>query len=101
MAYRKVGRLPEIPPGGVIEMMVGGRPLAVCMAGGTVYAIDGTCPHLGGPLGQGALHGAIVVCPWHGWEFDCTTGRAAYGDGVEVAKYNVRVEGGDVLVDVD
>ena len=43
--------------------------------GGKFYALDGICPHQGGPLGKGSLTGCIVTCPWHGFQFDVTTGQ--------------------------
>jgi nitrite reductase/ring-hydroxylating ferredoxin subunit len=101
MAFQKVGSLSAIPSGSVTEMIAGDRPLAVCLVDGEVHAIEGTCPHRGGPLGYGALHGTTVVCPWHAWEFDCTTGRATFSDHLELAKFPVKIEGDDVLVDVD
>ena len=54
-----------------MEALVGDGTYAVCNAGGEIHALDGICPHAGGPLGQGALHGTTLVCPWHAWEFDC------------------------------
>ena len=42
---------------------------------GTVYAIDGACSHAGGPLAQGEIKGGVVTCPWHGFQFDVTTGQ--------------------------
>ena len=49
-----------------------GRVIALFNVDGTFYALDGVCPHQGGPLGQGTLEGCIVTCPWHGWQFDVT-----------------------------
>ena len=84
-----------------MEAIVEGRPVAVCNAGGELYAVDGTCPHAGGPLGHGALHGHTLVCPFHAWEFDCRTGENDFNPAVRVAKYAVRTEGDDILVDTD
>lgn len=76
----QLGRAAELAPGTMAEVQAGGRTLAVCRAGDGVYAIDGICPHRGAPLAHGALHGHTVVCPWHGWEFDCRTGKGDLGD---------------------
>jgi nitrite reductase/ring-hydroxylating ferredoxin subunit len=43
----------------------------------------------------------MVVCPWHAWEFDCTTGACDFNPEIVVRRYPVKVEGDDVLVDVD
>jgi nitrite reductase/ring-hydroxylating ferredoxin subunit len=81
--------------------MIGGSPVALCHAGGEVYALWGTCPHHGGPLGDGAIHGESVCCPWHGWEFNCATGRNEFNPDTRVQTYPVKIEGGDILVDID
>jgi nitrite reductase (NADH) small subunit len=103
MPFVKVGSLSKLPPGSVMEALVGDGTYAVCNAGGEVYALDGICPHSGGPLGQGALHGTTLVCPWHAWEFDCRIHvkdpKANEIDDL-VAKFSVKIDGDDILVDV-
>jgi len=76
--------------------------VAVCLArvGGELSALDNWCPHRQGPLGQGWVEGNAVVCPWHSWTFDVTTGAAEYPVSERVAVYAVRVEGEGVLVDI-
>lgn len=105
MAFVKVGSLSKLPPGSVMEALVGDGTYAVCNAGGEIHALDGICPHAGGPLGQGALHGTTLVCPWHAWEFDCRTqltgpGANEMDDGLSPAKFPVKIEGDDILIDV-
>jgi nitrite reductase/ring-hydroxylating ferredoxin subunit len=100
MAYVKVGSLSATPPGTVWEAEIDGRYYAVCNVEGTIHALDGTCPHRGGPVGQGALHGANLVCPWHAWEFDCATGAYDYNPDVKLEKFPVKVEEGDIFLDV-
>ena len=97
MAFVKVGSLSKLPPGSVMEALVGDGTYAVCNAGGEIHALDGICPHAGGPLGQGALHGTTLVCPWHAWEFDC---RNQADDGLHPAKFPVKIDGDDILIDV-
>ena len=101
MAFQKVATLAEVPPGSVTEVMVDGNPVAVCNAGGRVHALGGTCPHQGGPLGQGALNGELVTCPWHAWDFHCATGENNFDPTVRVETYPVKIEGDDILVDAD
>ena len=79
---------------------VNGKAVAVFNVEGTFYAIDDTCVHRGGPLGEGEVDGKIVACPWHGWRYDVTTGVNQMNPAVTVAKYAVKVEGDDVLVSV-
>jgi len=56
-------------------------------------------PHRGGPLGEGDLKGQIVTCPWHGWQYDVTTGKLATNPAVGVENYPVEVRGDDIFVD--
>jgi nitrite reductase (NADH) small subunit len=95
------------PPGTRRIIEVGGRSIGVFNVDGRYFAIRNRCPHQGGPLCRGRtgrLHAprfadgarpeidvepdvAVVKCPWHGWEFDLSTGEAVFGEGVRVAVY--------------
>jgi len=99
MAFTKVGSLAALPAGEVLEVEVGGETYAICNVEGDLHAVEGKCPHLGGPLGHGALHGHTLVCPWHTWEYDCRTGRNIMDESVGVAAIDVKVEGDDILID--
>ena len=103
MAFVKVGSLSKLPPGSVMEALVGDGTYAICNVGGEghaeVHALDGICPHSGGPLGQGALHGTTLVCPWHAWEFDCRA-QVETEDDLHPAKFPVKIDGDDILIDV-
>ena len=73
--------------------------VALTCNGGEFGAISGICNHMGGPLGQGTLDGDYVVCPWHYWKFHRQTGVGEPGFEEDVVPaYDVRVEGGRVLV---
>jgi nitrite reductase (NADH) small subunit len=63
-----------------------------------VFAASDTCPHKGGPLSEGIVHGQSVTCPLHNWVFDLNSGQAQGEDG-RIATYPLRVEGGRVLID--
>lgn len=63
-----------------------------------VYAAADMCPHKGGPLSEGIVHGQSVTCPLHNWVFDLNTGQAK-GEDTRIATYPARVEGGRVLLD--
>ena len=76
-----------------------GRDIALFKAEGKVFAIDAHCAHQGGPLHEGALQGKNVTCPWHGWEFDFTTGVCGFNDSIKQQVFPVKEEGGDVYVD--
>ena len=92
--------LVELPPGECREVSVEGKPVALYNVGGTVYATSNTCIHRGGPLGQGMLDGQAVLCPWHAWSWDVTTGENTANPELKIPTYPVRVEEGQVLVQV-
>lgn len=96
----KAGPLRELPPGRMSEYRNGEIEIAICNVDGRLYAIDNHCPHAGGPLAQGALHGTAVVCPWHAWEFDCSTGVCDFNSDIRVGQYAVTVEDGEIFVEV-
>ena len=109
-----VGRAADVPEGGRIIVDVNGRSIGVFRVDGVFYALLNRCPHQGAELCRGHLSGSLestrpgeyrfdrsrklLVCPWHGWEFDLETGRS-YCDPLRsrVRAYPVRVERGDVL----
>jgi len=100
MPLIKAGFVADLPPGQVKEILVGQQPYAICNFAGVVYALDGVCIHEGGPLGQGQLDGAKLVCPYHLWEFDCRTGAYDFDPTQGVATYPVRIEDGEIVVEV-
>ncbi|MFN4154083.1 MAG: nitrite reductase small subunit NirD [Paracoccaceae bacterium] len=64
-----------------------------------VFALEDRCPHKGGPLSEGIVHGSSVTCPLHAWVFDLNTGQAQGADDGAVQTFAVRVEAGRVLLD--
>lgn len=84
--------------GKVLE--VAGKVLALFNVDGTFYALDNSCLHRGGPLGEGELDGTTVTCPWHGWRWDVTSGANTNNPGVKVACFPVKVEGTSVFVEL-
>lgn len=99
MGFVKAASASEIKPGEGKTVDVSGLRIALFNLNGNFYAIDNTCPHRGGPLGEGMLDGPVVICPWHGWQFDVTTGKSPFMP-VGVKTFEVKVEGNDVLVNV-
>jgi nitrite reductase/ring-hydroxylating ferredoxin subunit len=104
----------ELPPGGRARVEAFGTEVALFNVDGELYALANACPHHGGPLCFGRITGArvadapyehrweresrIVVCPWHGWEFDLETGRSLFDESVGVRIFDVHVEDGAVRV---
>ncbi len=94
----KVAKTVDIPPGTGKVIEVGGKTIAVFNCEGTFYAMDNTCKHRGGPLGEGSLTGTTVTCPWHGWEYEVTSGECSMDAAIKVQTFDVKVEGDDLLV---
>jgi len=94
----KVAAVQELGEGQARTVEVNGKSIAVFNVAGRYYAIDNLCPHRGGPLGEGDVEGQIVVCPWHGWRWDVTTGANANNPAVRVSCYPVTVEQGTIFV---
>ena len=89
-----------VPPGSAVELIAEGRVVALFNVDGTYHALDGVCPHAGGPLGNGTLEGCIITCPWHGWQFDVTTGQHCLTETIRHTSFPGIVEGDDVFVEL-
>lgn len=99
-----------LPPGSRTIVEVNGLSIGVFNVAGTFYALKNVCPHQGAPLCVGSVRGTtlpsapgepyvwgrdgeILRCPWHGWEFDLTTGRSIFNPhACRVKAYEVGVE---------
>ena len=99
LQYFLVARVDDIP-------LLGGRcvktlrgPVGVFRtADGAVFAIDNRCPHRGGPLSEGIVHGGQVTCPLHNAVVDLASGELAGPDEGRVETIPVRVEGGAIYL---
>ncbi len=103
MAFVKAATLGELPEGEVLGVEVEGK--AVCLANceGEIYAFQDNCSHRDFPLSHGELDvdECSITCEWHGAEFDVRTGAARCLPATKpIAVYQVRVESGEILVDV-
>ena len=97
--FRRVANVNSIPSGKAVVFDVDGKKIALYNAAGVFYAVDNACSHRGGPLGEGSLHSTTITCPWHGAQFDVTSGKAlgppASGD---ITSYATKVEDDGVWV---
>jgi len=82
------------------EFPCGDKTICIANVNGEFSAMDNVCLHRGGPLGQGMIEGNKVVCPWHGWEWDAKTGAAAQDPNLKVAVYPLKIDNGDVLIEI-
>ena len=93
-----VGELPA--EGHVGEFSAEKLTFCVAKLNGKISVLDNVCPHHGGPLGEGTIEDGKVVCPWHSFAFDLTTGLCAEAPCDHVQVYEVTVAADDVLVKV-
>lgn len=99
MAFLRAARKDEIPAGSIREFSIEGKAIALANVAGRIYAINNTCLHRGGPLAEGELDGSTVTCPWHGWQYDVTSGKLTMNQAVGVQCYPVEIRGEDIFVD--
>src|SRR5262245_10376200 len=100
MPWLRIAAVADCPPGSALETVAGNRVVALFNVDGNFYALDGVCPHQGGPLGKGKITGCVVTCPWHGWQFNVCTGQHQFSPTVRQPALATRVEEGEVWVDV-
>jgi nitrite reductase (NADH) small subunit/3-phenylpropionate/trans-cinnamate dioxygenase ferredoxin subunit len=100
MGFVLAAKKTDVPPGTICEVQVEGKAVALANVDGQFHAIDGVCIHRGGPLGDGVLEGAVVTCPWHGWQYDVRTGRVGQNPAAGVNCYPVEVRGEEIFVNV-
>jgi len=99
MKWIEVGSLDDIPSRGARCVNTPEGKLAVFRtAEGRVFAIEDHCPHKGGPLSQGIVHGTSVTCPLHNWVISLETGRALGADEGAVRTVPVRIEAGRLFI---
>ena len=100
MASLDLADAATIVPGQSAEVVADGRIFAVYNVDGVFHVIDGICPHAGGPLGKGTLRDNIVTCPWHGWQFNVSSGQHCLNQRICQTAYAVRIENGRVIIDM-
>jgi nitrite reductase/ring-hydroxylating ferredoxin subunit len=101
MGFQRAARFDEIPEDRGLAVRFGELEIGLYRIGDAVYAMENLCPHAGYPLAEGCVRDGIVVCPAHGWDFDVRTGYApGNSDGWPIPCFAVRVEDGEVWVDV-
>ena len=99
--FVKVASVSDLKPGENKVVNVNGTDVALYNVDGEFFAINNTCLHRGGPLGEGFLEGDVVTCPWHGWRFNVKTGENVMIPNMKVVNYKVKVEENDVMVALD
>ena len=99
MAFQRAAKQNEIPVGTVREVHLEGLTIALANVGGNFYALSNTCLHRGGPLGKGTLSGTVLTCPWHGWQYQVSTGQVTFNPEMRLDTYPVELRDDEVWVD--
>jgi nitrite reductase (NADH) small subunit len=96
-----IGPIAQIPPRGARVVRTPRRDIAVFRtAGDEVFALENRCPHRGGPLSEGIVHGRKVACPLHGWIINLEDGEAVGSDRGCARRFPVKVEKGRIYIEM-
>jgi 3-phenylpropionate/trans-cinnamate dioxygenase ferredoxin subunit len=112
--FTEAAKVDELKSGTMKKVIVEGHEILLARVGDKYYATDNQCPHMKGDLSQGKLEGTIVTCPVHGSQFYISDGQVVrwlrgglmskVGKALKMSKgltvYNVKVQGGKVLIEV-
>jgi nitrite reductase/ring-hydroxylating ferredoxin subunit len=97
--FHNAAKVGDVPLDRGLHLKVADRDIALFNLAGEFYAIGGICTHGAARLAAGYIEGELIECPQHGGTFEIKTGRAVdYPCTVNVKKYDVRVEGDEVLI---
>jgi nitrite reductase (NADH) small subunit len=97
VVWHNIGFIRDIPLRGARKVAVGGREIAVFRtADDHVFALENRCPHRGGPLSEGIVHGRKVACPLHNWVIDLQSGNATGADSGCARSFPVAIDDGRV-----
>ncbi len=100
MSWIDVGHIDDIPLRGARLVKTVEGCVALFRTGPEeVFAASDTCPHKGGPLSEGIIHGKQVTCPLHNWVFSLETGDAQGADQGHIQTYPLRLEAGRLMLD--
>ncbi len=99
--FMKACRRADLAEGG-LEVAAVDRTLVLILwpKGDVPRAIQGFCPHARQPLAGASFDGKALVCPYHGWVFDGSSGKCVEGKACRLAEYPLKIDGDDVMVDV-
>jgi nitrite reductase/ring-hydroxylating ferredoxin subunit/multimeric flavodoxin WrbA len=98
--WQRLGSVEDLKKRDLQQLQVGRTLIALSYRDGEFGAISGRCNHAGGPLGQGLIKDDYIVCPWHSWMFHRLTGEARPGIPAAVPRHALRIQDGDLYVNV-
>ncbi len=95
-----IAKIEDLPPDTCKSIETQDLGIALFHVNGHIYALDNTCPHAGGPLGEGTIEGEHITCPWHGYRFDVVSGACVSGDACRfAARPEIRERDGSVFLE--
>ena len=98
--FVRVAELGEVTESKPKAVKVEGHSIALFKHEGDIYATDNQCPHMGYPLTRGRVRNGVLTCDWHGWSYDMGGGGCFTGGCDDLDTYPVKVEDGDIFIDV-
>lgn len=109
MRYLKALEANDIKPGVKIKIVLENKEILLANLEGTFYAVDNTCPHMGGSLSDGKLEGSNIICPRHGSVFDLKSGQVVKNGKIlfitakvhNIKSYPVKLDGTDVMIGLE
>lgn len=101
MGFQKVAKVEDLWSGEMMGLDVNGERILLVNVNNHIYAYADACPHQKSPLSEGTLTGTILRCARHHWEFDVCSGSGVNPQYACLKVFPIRVDGEDILVDID
>ncbi|MBI2106287.1 Rieske 2Fe-2S domain-containing protein [Candidatus Woesearchaeota archaeon] len=98
--FIKVASKSEIRNGYGKVIDINGKSIALMNNNEKFFAVENTCKHMGGPLGEGNCEDGKVICPWHGWSYDLKTGKNTFNEEIKLETYEVKIDGENILIKI-
>lgn len=96
--FVKVANIKDIAKGKSKVIELNGHPVAIFNHNNSFYAIDNVCPHKGAPLNEGVFMGNMVICPWHTWTFDVSSGNCITNPRARISCFEIKIEGDEIFL---
>ncbi len=100
MAWVNVAKEGDLQEGEGVMCPVRGHPIGLWKSAGKYFAMDDRCPHKGALLSEGECKEGKITCPWHAWQFDLKTGAYVDNPDCQLKIYPVKVQDGNIFIDV-
>lgn len=99
MTWQPLCKLTDLEESNGKEFAIGEHIIAAFLVNGEVLAVDGMCAHQGGPIAQGQVEGTCVTCPWHGWQYDITSGCNLLTGRKMLETFSTEIRDGEVWIE--